>query len=342
MLSIARLCMLGVVSCLLLELTAQTRPPMFSLKPADSIHAPRLWGSVGVGAAAYGAAMVALHNEWYNNYPSSRFHTFNDIHHWNQMDKMGHWLMSYHQSRWIYGGARWAGIKPTTAAWMGFAGSQLIMTSLEIFDGFSSQWGFSWGDVGANLLGSGMFLGQQLGWGEQRILMKWSIQPQRYSMEPIFPFSPPGSEGWTTPAARAQAIYGTGLLTLLLKDYNALTVWVSANPHSFVGKNRAAWLPQWLNIAVGIGAQNLYTAKGYEWKGNRNCQGPYCDHYRLDPQRYPRIRQFFLSLDVDLTRLPTRNRLVRILAYVFNIVKIPAPTLEFTDRGMVRFHPFFF
>ncbi len=321
---------------------AQERPPLFSLTPADSFHPARFWTAVGIGTAAYGASMVVLHNQWYANYPTSKFHTFDDWRHWNQMDKMGHWLMSYNQSRWIFGGARWAGIQPKPAAWIGFAGSQLIMTSLEMFDGFSSQWGFSWGDIGANVLGSGMFLAQQLSWGEQRILMKWSTQPQRYSTEPIYPFSPPGSENWATLEARARAIYGTGLLTLLLKDYNALTVWVSANPRAFLAENDLSWWPRWLNVAVGVGAQHLYTAYGYEWKGNRNCYGPSCDHYRVDAQQYPRTRQFYLSLDIDLTRIPIRSRLLRMLAYAVNIVKIPAPTLEWTNRGAIRFHPLYF
>ncbi len=333
---------LALFFCFPFSLQAQSRPPLLSLTPADSFHAPRFWGAVVTGGVVYGASMIALHNAWYANYPTLKFHTFNDFSYWNQMDKMGHWLMSYNQSRWIYGGALWTGLGPKRSAWVGFAGSQLIMTSLEIFDGFSAQWGFSWGDVGANLLGSSMFLAQQLGWGEQRILMKWSIQPQRYATEPIYPFYPPGSENWATLESRARAIYGTGLMTLLLKDYNALTVWTSVNPRSFFSEGRATWLPRWLNIAVGMGAQHLYTAQGYEWKGNRNCQGPYCDYYRVDPQQYPRTRQLYLSLDIDLTRLPMRSRFLRTLAGAFNIVKVPAPTLEWTDQGVLRFHPLFF
>ncbi len=342
MITISRHYLLVILWGLPFGLTAQMRPPMLSLTPADSFHAPRFWLGMGLSVAAYGSAMVVLHNEWYKNYPTNKFHTFNDLCQWNQMDKMGHWLMSYNQSRWIYGGVRWAGIKPKTSAWLGFAGSQLIMTSLELFDGFSSQWGFSWSDVGANLLGSGMFLAQQLGWGEQRILMKLSTSPQRYPTEPLYPFSPPGSDNWSTLEARARAIYGTGLLALLLKDYNAMTVWASVNPRSFFPKDRAIWWPHWLNIAVGMGAQNLYVAKGYEWKGNRNCYGPYCEFYRVDPQQYPRTRQFYLSLDVDLTRLPLRSRFLRTLAGAINIIKIPAPALEWTDRGSVRFHPLHF
>ncbi|MBL7796580.1 MAG: DUF2279 domain-containing protein [Saprospiraceae bacterium] len=336
---------------LAVSLRAQPVPPtqnstpktqnFFSLQPADSLHKPRLWAGLATGTVLYGAAMISLHNDWYANYPSKTFHTFNDLGEWNQMDKMGHWLMSYNESRWIFAGARWTGIKPRTSAWLGFAGSQLIMTSLEMFDGFSSQWGFSWSDMGFNMLGSGMFLAQELGWGEQRITMKMSAWPNSYPAERIYPVSPAGSDGWTTLQQRSNALYGTGPVSLFLKNYNALTVWASVNPRAFF-QERATWLPRWLNVAVGMGADNIFVGEGYEWKGNRNCEGPDCDIYRLDPAKYPRTRQFYLSLDIDLTRLGIRNRFLRTLAGAINIIKIPAPTLEFTDRGDLRFHPLFF
>ncbi len=321
--------------------THAQQPPFFSLQPADTLHKPRLWAAVGAGTVVYGASMVALHRSWYANYPSKNFHTFNDLGEWNQMDKMGHGLMSYNESRWLYAGAQWAGIRPRSAAWIGFAGSQLIMTSLEMYDGFSSQWGFSWSDIGANLLGSSLFLTQQLGWGEQRITLKMSAWPVNYPTERILPVRPAGSDGWTTLQQRSDALYGTGPISLFLKNYNTLTVWASVNPRSFL-PGRATWLPRWLNVAVGMGAENLFAGRGYEWKGNRNCEGPDCDVYRLDPAEYPRTRQFFLSLDVDLTRLGIRNRFLRTVAGAINIIKIPAPALEITDRGSVRFHPLYF
>lgn len=320
---------------------AQQRPPFFSLQAADTLHKPRLWAAVGAGTAVYGAAMVHWHRAWMDNYPSEQFRTINDFGDWNQMDKMGHWLMAYNQSRWVYAGARWAGLRPKASAWLGFAGSQLVMTSLEMFDGYASQWGFSWSDMGFNLLGSGMFLAQELGWHEQRITMKVSAWPKVYPAETLYPVSPAGSDGSTTLQQRSDALYGTGLVGLFLKNYNANTVWASVNPRSFFPE-KAPWLPRWLNLAVGMGADNLFVAQGYEWKASRNCEGPDCDVYRLDSERYPRTRQFYLSLDVDLTRLGIRNRFLRTLAGVVNIIKIPAPTLEVTDRGGVRFHPLFF
>ncbi|TNE49365.1 MAG: hypothetical protein EP344_18245 [Bacteroidetes bacterium] len=129
---------------LVLSCPAQT-PRLFSLQPADSLHRGRFYLALGAGSVAYGATMAGLNHSWYADYPRGRFHVFNDLNEWMQMDKMGHWLMAYNESRWICGGARWIGLSPWTAAWLGFAGSQLIQTSFELLDGFSSQGAFSWG-----------------------------------------------------------------------------------------------------------------------------------------------------------------------------------------------------
>ncbi len=160
---------------------------LFSLTPSDSLHKGRLRVGIVAGSVLYSASMVGLYKAWYSDYPVGKFHTFNDLREWNQMDKMGHLLMSYNESRWGFGIAKWTGMRPRKAAWAGFVGGQLIQTSLETFDGFSEQWGWSWSDVGCNVLGSGLFLAQELTWHEQRISMKMSAMPLRYPNEPIFP-----------------------------------------------------------------------------------------------------------------------------------------------------------
>lgn len=321
-------------------LRAQNQP-FFSLQPADTLHKPRLWAGVGAATTLYGSALVLLHRDWVASGSTSRFHTINDLGDWNQMDKAGHALLAYNESRWLYAGARWAGVRPGAAAWTGFAGGQILMTTLEVFDGYATPGGFSWSDMGFNLFGSGLFLAQQLGWQEQRIALKVSAWPKTYPSDPIYPVSPAGSDGSTTLQKRSEDLYGTGPVSLFFKNYNANTVWVSLNPRSFFAE-RATWLPPWLNVAVGMGADNLFAGQGYEWKGNINCSGPDCDVYRLDQDAYPRTRQFYLSFDIDLTRLPVRNRFLRLLAGAVNIIKIPAPALEITNRGDVRFHALHF
>jgi len=328
----------GRVLPLLLQLLL---PLPLTAQPADSLHPARFWTALGAGTAVYGASMAGLHRSWYADYPSGSFHFFDDAADWNQMDKLGHGLMAYHESRWLYGAARWTGLRPKKAAWLGFAGGQLIQTSFEVLDGFSTEWGFSWSDVGANLLGSGLFLAQQLGWQEQRIMLKMSAWPVRYAEAPVFPETPAGSQQWTTLQQRADALYGTGPVDLFLKNYNSLVVWLSVNPASFMPE-RPAWLPPWLNLAAGFGAGNLFAGSGYEWQADKSCTGPDCVRYRLDPTAFPRSRRYFLSLDVDFSRLDVKNRFLKSVLGVVNILKFPAPALEFNSRGKFRFHPLYF
>ena len=339
----ARWARCSVVSLLLLAGSppAARAQRLFSLEPADSLHRARFWTATSAGTAIYTASMVGLYKAWYADYPATHFHTFNDLNEWNQMDKMGHWLMSYNESRWVYGGARWTGLRPQQAAWLGFAAGQFIQASFEVFDGFSTEWGFSLGDIGFNLLGSGLFLGQQLGWGDQRIMLKMSAWPVSYPSDRLYAAAPAGSQQYTTLKARADELYGTSPVSLFLKNYNTLAVWAAVNPRAFLGA-RAEWLPAWLNLAVGMGANNLFAGTGYDWQADKDCTGPDCVRYRVDPERYPRTRQFFLSFDVDLTRLPVRNRFLRTLLGAVNILKFPAPALEWNSRGRLIFHPVYF
>lgn len=338
-------CAAGLLIALILflpqSLPGQTTLPLLSLQAADSLHRPRLWMAATTGTAAYGATMTGLYYAWYADYPLGRFHTVDDLREWNQMDKMGHSLMAYNESRWTGLGARWTGLSHRRAAWLGFAGGQLIQTSFELFDGFSKEWGFSWSDIGFNLLGSGLFLGQELGWRDQRICLKMSAWPVQHPTGRLYPAHPAGNDTWTTLQQRSEDLYGAGPVSLFLKNYNTLVVWASVNPRAF-SRRPDGWWPRWLNVAAGLGADNLYAGDGYEWKADKNCQDPDCITYRVDPSRYPRTRQLFLSLDVDLTRLPVKNRFLRTTLAVLNVFKIPAPTLEWRSGGRVRLHPVYF
>jgi hypothetical protein len=60
---------------------------------------------------------------------------------------------------------------------------------------------------------------------------------------------------------------------------------------------------------------------------------------RRDVARYRRI---FLSLDVDLTRIPVRDRRLKTLFSLLNIVKVPAPAIEWDTRGRLRAHGLYF
>lgn len=300
-------------------------------EPADSLDKTRFWVAAGGGAALYSASAIGLWQIWYKDYDLTGFHTFNDIGEWEQMDKIGHSFTTYLESSLIYQGARWTGLGPRPALWTGIGAAMLLQSTIEVMDGFSAKWGFSWSDMGANALGAGLFAGQELLWGEQRLVMKVSNSRPAYPVTPVF--SPTGGGPSITPRERAYELFGVSFAEAFLKDYNGMTLWLSVNPSAFLGTG--ASFPRWLNLAVGYGAENMYSGIPGGWTDDNGLE------FRVDPILFPRYRQFYLSLDIDLTRIRTRSRLLRTVFASFNWIKIPAPALEVNTRGGVIFRPFY-
>ncbi|CAN5554999.1 hypothetical protein BH23BAC1_BH23BAC1_42130 [soil metagenome] len=137
----------------------------------------RLLGlSIGF-AAGYTTGMILLHQAWYKYDDRTSFHFFNDNSHWNQMDKAGHFWAAYHQSRLGVDMLKWAGVKEKKAIIYGSLVGILFQTPIEIFDGFSEEYGASLGDMAANTLGSAGVFAQQLLWGELRIFQNFPFIP---------------------------------------------------------------------------------------------------------------------------------------------------------------------
>ncbi len=277
------------------------------LKPSDTLDVQRkktvfiTEGIIGAGA------LIGLSQMWYKDYPKSDFHFKNDNIHWLQMDKAGHVFTSYHLGRFGAEALEWSGSDKKTQLIYGSTLGLVFLTTVEVFDGYSQEWGASWGDVAANVSGTALYVSQELLWNEQRIVPKFS-----------FHFTPYAS-------ARPNVL-GASPSEQILKDYNGQTYWLSANIYSFTKWNK---FPKWLNLAVGYGAEGMITA----------------NDQLVNTVFFPeknRTRQFYLSLDIDLTRIETQSHLLKTLFSVFNTIKIPAPTFEINDRGQSRLQLFYF
>lgn len=128
----------------------------------------------------YSGTMVGLYSAWYSKYPQTSFHTFNDNREWLQVDKVGHAYSAYAESYGSMEMWRWTGISRKQRIILGGLSGAAYQTVIEILDGFSEGWGWSWGDFGANILGSGLLAGQELAWDEQRIRFKFSFHKKKY------------------------------------------------------------------------------------------------------------------------------------------------------------------
>jgi Predicted periplasmic lipoprotein (DUF2279) len=276
-------------------------------KPSDTLNIQRRNTVVISEVALASGSLIALNQLWYADYPKSDFHTINDNAEWLQMDKVGHVFSSYHLGNIGANTLKWSGASKKSqllyGATLGFA----FLTTVEVFDGYSSQWGFSMGDLAANAGGTALFVSQELAWKEQRIVPKFSFHTTVY------------------PSARPEVL-GSSFSEQILKDYNGQTYWLSANIHSFFKRSK---IPNWLNFAVGYGAEGMITGDD----GITNTV--------FFPEK-ERTRQFYLSLDADLTKIKTKSHFLKTIFSLFNVIKIPAPTFEISSSQGFKFHYFYF
>ncbi len=297
-----------IVAVVLLLIPVLLWLPSFARKDT-TINQKRLTGVIITESTLFAGSMFGLYQLWYKDYPQSSFHFMNDNHEWLQMDKTGHAVTSYNIGKIGYITLRWCGIPEKQSVWYGGTIGFVYLLTIETLDGFSAEWGASTGDLIANTVGSGLFVGQQLLWKEQRLTLKYSFHRSKYAK-----YNP--------------GLLGKNFLQEVVKDYNGQTFWLSANISSFINKENS--FPKWLNIAVGYSADGLIGAGG---------NPDYIDNKPIPP--FDRKRQFFLSLDVDLEKIKTDSEFLRILFTALGFIKIPFPALEMSN-GNLQFHPLYF
>jgi hypothetical protein len=284
------------------------------LIPSDSLNKNRFILFTSSTAVTYGAAIYGLNNLWYADFPRGSFKWINDIREWKQVDKAGHMVTPYLEARYLMEMMQWTGLDRKKAAIYAGLAAFMFQNTIEVFDGFSAEWGASASDVGANFLGAALMTSQELIWGEQRMMLKILPVYVNYADDVL--------------KERADFLFGSSYIYRFIKDYNSINVWLSINPSSFNGSQKRF---KWLNIAFGYGAGGMFGGYENTWTDSKGVF-----HDRSDIIRY---RRFMLSLDVDFTKIQTRSRYLKTIFSLLNIVKVPAPAIEFNTKGQVLFHP---
>ena len=275
------------------------------LTPSDTLNLPRRTAVYISEAAVGGLTLLSLNQLWYADFERSTFHTFNDNSEWLQMDKIGHVFSSYQLGRFGSNVLNWSGASKKEQLFYGATLGFTFLSAVEVLDGFSAEWGFSWGDMLANGVGTGLYVGQDLLWNEQRVLLKFSFHQTKF--------------------AHLNPKLGQGIREEILKDYNGQTYWLSVNLYSFLNYEH---LPKWLNLALGYGAEGMLSANQ--------------ESHIISNVDVPRQRQFYLSLDVDFSRIETKSYILRTIFDIINVLKVPFPTVEFSDKNGLRLHPVYF
>lgn len=276
----------------------------------------RLWLVGGAQAALWVGSFVALNQFWYKDYPRTSFHFFNDNKEWNQMDKVGHVFTTFQVSNISSKMWKWAGLSHRKSVIYGAISGLAYESIIEIQDAYSAEWGFSLADMGSNILGAAMFVAQELTWEEKRIRLKLSFANHDYPDE-VEP--------------RYEDLFGSSFIERYLKDYNSQTYWLSVNPRSFAPDSK---FPAWLNIAAGYSSDLMLGGRENTWTDK---QGVFFDRRDI-----PRTRRFYLSPDIDFTRIPTRSKFLKTVFLLMGGIKMPAPTLELNSKGKLKGHLLYF
>ncbi len=261
-------------------------------KGQDTLNKVAFYSNLTGDVALLTGSYFFLDNLWYKEFERSRMHWFDDSNEWLLMDKVGHSFMAYQLASIYNWQLQFTGLNSNKSAVLGSVLGLSTISIVELLDSRSVGWGASWSDLVANTAGSAFFMGQELMWGKQKILFKFSYHHTSF-------------------AHYRPNLLGDKNYKRLMKDYNGQTYWLSTSPYQF----GVDWWPSLLNIAVGYGAEGM--TGGSENLVNQNI--PY----------YARERQFYLSLDIDLTQIKTSKKWLKSILSVFNVVKIPMPAIEF-------------
>ncbi len=251
-----------------------------------------VWVSTGVG---FSAGFYLLYQTWYKPYSRQDFMFFDDSREWLGMDKVGHFGTAWFIHGNLAALAHSNGFTKKEANRYALVGSATFMTAIEIMDGFSTDWGFSWFDYAANVSGIAYSAIQYRLTDSKLPVLKYSWQPgDLHSLRPD--------------------LLGNSIPTRMLKNYNEQTYWLSF-PMALLSSN----LPNWFCFSIGYSANGMVGGQNNLWSDK---MGLIQDYTTL-----PRRSEIKLSFDIDLTQLKFKKNWQKKLVTWLRWLKIPAPAL---------------
>lgn len=316
---------------LLISASAFAQDSVNYFKTPSEFKKSRFVTATGTQALGYGGSLVMLSSAWYKEYDQTPFHTFNDSKEWLQMDKAGHFMAAWYLGRMNMDMLKWSGVGRRKAVMYGAAGSFLYLTGIELLDGYSDGWGYSWSDMACNVLGTTFIMAQRTA-----RVNRSRIRKMRDGRSVQFH----SNRNWFTGLSLKYSFHQTGFPDLrpellgknfpeqMVKDYNGQTYWLSFNPASAMWEEKQ--FPKWLNIAFGYGGEGMISGHP-EFVALSSGATVWMERYR----------QYYFSLDIDLSRIRTRSRILKTIFETFSFIKIPGPALEMSKKGM-KFHPFYY
>jgi len=215
---------------------------------SDSINTNKLYVLGGASAGAFVFAYGLQNNMWWKG-EKSEFHT-----NWNQdwnaslgADKIGHFYFGYAVANLYKHGFQWVGYSKEKSVLNSGLFTFSYQTFLEIRDGFSNGYGFSWGDFGANLLGSMYTFLQSKYSFLNNFDLKISYQPSKRLLN--------------------------NSNRHIIDDYESTYHWLSIDINNFLPSSAAEIVPDFINLTIGhsvdgltnLGKANHEFSIGLDW-----------------------------------------------------------------------------
>ncbi len=270
------------------------------IKEAKSNRSIVTLSCLGVG---YAGELLLLDKVFYGNDPKISFYYAHDSKSYLQVDKLQHSFCSYLEGYVGYNLLKYSGMKKNLALFIGGSLGTIIQTPKEFIDGRHFGSGFSWNDILSNIAGSVFFIGQEILFDEQVLLLKFSYSRSYY-------------------ARQANGYLGYNYFQGYFRDYNGHSYWLCLNANKLFCKDQ---IPDWINIAAGYSANGMFGAFMNE---------EFYNGVKLpETQRY---RQFLLSLDVDWPEIKTRSKFLKKVLNTMVFIKLPFPAVEFNSKGQLK------
>jgi Predicted periplasmic lipoprotein (DUF2279) len=249
-----------------------------------------------VGSSIVGFSGVYLYLKqawWKDNGQTFHFDRGRDWKYASGLDKMAHFTGGLIVSDAYFDACKGLKLSEKQAAWWGFGVGTFVQVLIEYKDGFSANYGFSYGDILAGSIGA---------------LQPLLRQKSAFFRNTDFKFS------YWQRSARYFEHRGLKITPFHTDDYLNQTYWMSTSLRYLTG-NRYEKIPDWLNLALGWGNE------AESWDTNPNNPGT-----GAKPE-------FYLALDVNLLKLikPKRKFWIQTLKRI-NYLKFPMPTLQLTQK----------
>lgn len=241
---------------------------------------------------------------WYKHHSFADFHWFDDLVEWQQMDKLGHVFSTFHLSSLVFVLLSFLYSKKNIHLVLGSSFIAFVLvSSIEILDGFSAAYGASIYDLIANSLGAFFFIAQKYFFQQLIVQPKFSFHFSEFAIQ-------------------RPHVLGDSWLAQLLKDYNGQTYWY-AFPIKF--------FPSWLQLAVGYSADNMLFGRYFQ-----NQQAGI-----MPFRRY--FISIDINLSALKTPYGFLNYFGRHSALSFaNLLHLPLPALEWNEQDGLVWHWVYF